>query len=145
MKIFTLIIFIGLIGLNADYIQNKQNDSDQTYLNSIIDTSTTYMWQDDTTNTSTMTWVDANNYCNSLALNNIVWTLPNFNQLFMLSNRSKITPAIDLAFTSIKNDQYWTSSTNMRDETKAWIVDFNDGSISSEDKTSTKYVRCISK
>lgn len=132
-------IFVGLCltsFLSADYIEDVNS--------TVYDTSTSTIWLDDT-NTNRI-WIEAYSYCEDLNLSGVDdWHLPSFNQLFILANRSKSNPAISSKFQNVKSEPYWSSTTNMQDESQAWIVNFNDGSNERIDKTQTHYVRCFRK
>ena len=137
IKILFITTFFLSSFLKADYIKNTQTSN-------VYDTSTSFTWQDN--EVKQLSWSEANEYCKNLDITiNQEWILPNFNQLFMLASRDKFSPAINIVFINIKSDLYWTSTTDLSNESNAWLINFKDGSISSQDKSQKKYVRCVQK
>ena len=43
----------------------------------------------------------------------------------------------------VVSDNYWSSSPNVSDASKAWNVNFNNGNDNWNNKSSTNYVRCV--
>ena len=74
------------------------------------------------------------------------WRLPNVRELTSLIDYGMHSPAID---TTVFGDlstapPYWTSTTSMLDYSSAWLVDFDDGSLPANTKTSSTYAfRCV--
>lgn len=57
------------------------------------------------------------------------WRLPTVEELLALSDRTRVSPAIDTdAFPDTRSDWYWTSTVHAPDSSYAWLVYFNDGS-----------------
>lgn len=109
----------------------------------LTDNNTFLVWQQKDTNTL-MTWDQANTYCSTNNLDNIEghndWHLPSKDELMSIVNYGK-SPAIDLTvFRSAKSSNYWTDATNGTD---AWMVNFGNGSISTQNKGNVAYVRCL--
>jgi hypothetical protein len=73
------------------------------------------------------------------------WRLPTVEELFPLADRSRVDPAIDLAFfPTCKSDWYWTSSPwapSPADD--AWIVNFTYGFSYGHDRNSHARVRAV--
>jgi len=133
--ILITIIFIVCSLLQADYIRDDSK-------NIVYDSSLKIVWSDDAN--ISKNWVEAYTYCQDLDFaGSTDWHLPNFNQLFTLSNKEKYNPAIDDKFKNTKNNIYWSSTTDMQDTTKAFGVHFTDGSSERIDKGEEKYVRCF--
>jgi len=138
--IFNLLILINL--LNGDFIRDNQKEV-------VIDTSTDLMWQDNVDvigNANKKNWADAITYCENLNLGGYDnWSLPNFNQLYLLADRTKHNPAINSAFQNIENSDYWSSTTIVSDTSGAWLVDFSNGSdtMNSFGKLDPHFVRCV--
>jgi len=56
------------------------------------------------------------------------WRLPTVEELFLLADRSRISPAIDTdVFPDTYNDWYWTSSDSKWGSSCAWFVRFDGG------------------
>ncbi len=135
--LFVLMSWISV--LNADFIRD-----DDKYV--VIDTSTQLMWQDNSdAKTLTKNWDDALAYCEALTLGPYNdWRLPNFNELYLLADRSIISsPAISSVFTNVFSSNYWSSTTNASNTSNAWNVNFNKGNDNWNDKTNSNYVRCV--
>lgn len=111
----------------------------------VVDTTTNLMWQDDEdSNTTKRTWIDAINYCDNLTLGNYSdWRLPNFNELYDLSYRDKADPALDDTFINVSSIKYWSSTTVVKNEDLSWGINFYDGSGFWSGKTHTNAVRCV--
>jgi len=127
---------LGLsIVLLADFIRD---DSKQI----VTDSTTTLQWQDDTN--ITKTWTEAISYCEALSLGGYSdWRLPNFNELYSISDHSKRDPAIDSTFVNVLSDHYWSSTTVLGDEDYAWYINFINGGDGRYDKSNIRYVCCV--
>ena len=95
----------------------------------------------------TLTWLNAITYCEGLTLGGRSnWRLPNVNELVIIVDYNKATsPTINTAAfpgTSFE-DLYWSSSTAAQFTSTAWAVDFFDGYVSKNSKSSLKAVRCV--
>jgi len=56
------------------------------------------------------------------------WRLPTVEELFLLADRKRISPAIDTdVFPDTYNDWYWTSTDSQWDASCAWVVYFGSG------------------
>ncbi len=91
----------------------------------VTDNSTGLQCQDDYNENGDITkhaiWVDAIVYCEALDLGgNNDWRLPNYNELYYLSDRSTFRPAIDTTvFQNTISNRYW-SSTSIADK-EDWV------------------------
>ena len=111
--------------------------------NIVTDNTTGLQWQDDTT-PATMTWTQAIDYCEALTLGGQSdWRVPNFNELYFLSDRSKSNPAIDSTFQNVVSSLYWSSSTMVGSESNAWYVYFSGGNGHWGGKSFSYFVRCV--
>ncbi|MGE4319524.1 MAG: DUF1566 domain-containing protein [Deferribacterales bacterium] len=109
----------------------------------VTDNRTGLMWQDDAV-TSAMTWAAAITYCEDKTLGNYFdWRLPNQRELLTISDISVSSNAISSTFAKVMTYPYWSSTTLVSDDTKAWWTDFDEGSVYPEGKTSFYYVRCV--
>ena len=126
---------IGLSLLQADYIRNDTKEV-------VLDTTTNLMWQDDTS--PAMNWTGAIGYCEALTLGGFSdWRLPNFNELYMIADRTTHSPAISPVFTNVVSSNYWSSTTYAASTINAWFVDFLNGNDAAFRKTNIYYVRCV--
>ncbi|MBN8922362.1 MAG: hypothetical protein BGP10_12355 [Rhodanobacter sp. 68-29] len=72
------------------------------------------------------------------------WRMPTVEELFLLADRSRIRPAIDVeAFPDTQNDWYWTSTDSAWAPSCAWIVSFSGGSASSGGRNYKACVRAV--
>lgn len=135
MKLIILLM-ISLSLLRAEYIRNDSK-------NVVLDTKTNLMWQDSST-PSTMTWNSAIMYCEALTLGNYGdWRLPNFNELYHLSDKSTFKPALNQVFRNIVDENYWSSTTYIAATDNKWFIDFDDGNDGTNDENNYFYVRCV--
>ncbi|MBI5675717.1 MAG: SBBP repeat-containing protein [Nitrospirae bacterium] len=113
----------------------------------ISDTSTGLMWQQ--AEPGEMTWSDALNYCENLALppgsGQTDWRLPNIKELESITDDTRYDPAIDTTFFQIGAiwNFYWSSTTHANYTNYAWGVLFYDGYVSYYSKYDSSYVRCV--
>ncbi|HHD72606.1 MAG TPA: DUF1566 domain-containing protein, partial [Epsilonproteobacteria bacterium] len=75
------------------------------------------------------------------------WRLPNINELYSLADRSQEKGISDVFKTGKSGVNYWSSTTVADFPTKAWTVQFGNGTIAADHsfaKTVTSnYVRCV--
>ena len=115
----------------------------------ILDTSTSLVWQD-TSDVKVLkkNFNEAVGYCDKLVLVGLSdWRLPNLHELYLLADRSKSNPSLSDEFYYFNIDSirdfYWSSTTNVEENTTAWGVYFHYGNTIVEDKNSTANVRCV--
>lgn len=139
-SILGLLLLVGIS--SAEYLRDDTKEI-------VLDTTTNLMWQDDAT-PAAMNWTAAISYCEGIGLAGYSdWRLPNFNELYMLADRSTHTPSISPVFQNVVGDAvgdiYWTSTTKDAVTTDAWGVDFNKGNdaVTNNFKTNSHYVRCV--
>jgi len=116
----------------------------------VLDTSSGLMWQDDSTaKTTTKTWTDAIDYCETQIGSGGTfagyadWRLPNYNELYQLADRNRSNPAISQEFQNYISSNYWSSSTFDPDTDIAWYVHFGYGKDDGDYKTNSLHVRCV--
>lgn len=73
------------------------------------------------------------------------WRLPNVRELMSIVDYgAAAAPRINTtAFPDTVSGVYWTSTTYVPGTTLAWIVNFNNGGVNTNGKTTTTYVRCV--
>jgi len=72
------------------------------------------------------------------------WRLPTVEELFLLADRSRLRPAIDVeAFPDTENDWYWTSTDSAWAPSCAWLVYFYYGSAYHSDRDYRACVRAV--
>lgn len=95
----------------------------------ISDTKTGLVWQ--TESTGSFPWDMAMRYAEVLGNG---WRLPTIKELFTLIDFDKYNPASEFPVISVVG--YWSSASYMADTLYAWAVDFYDGRVYSNIKTS---------
>ena len=132
-----LLIMIGLSFLKAEFIRDDSNSI-------VIDTSTNLIWQDDNVTAVKKNWSEAITYCEDMSLGVYSdWHLPNYNELYMIVDKSKSDPTISGVFQNTISSHFWTSTVYVIDDSKAWGIKFDNGHDFSYGKTTTFYVRCV--
>jgi len=109
----------------------------------VTDNTTGLAWQDNAIG-SPATWQEAINRCEALSLGGEDdWRLPNINELNSLVDDTKYDPSIDDVFQNTASNYYWSSTTHANGSDYAWIVGFNSGYQSVNNKNGNNYVRCV--
>jgi hypothetical protein len=95
---------------------------------------------------TTHNWTTAVNNCNNLNLASRTWRLPNIKELMtILDSTVPSAPTIDTSiFPSTDPSPYWSSTTGAPSTIYAWDLNFSNGSITYNFKTSSFRVRCVS-
>jgi len=139
-------------GSAKQYFNNFADNGDGT----IQDKVTGLIWQkcsygqiDDSICSSgalAITWNTALNYCNSLTLAGKTWRLPNLHELMSLVNLLSISsPRLNTTvFPNTTAYDYWSSTTKATSPSKAWYINFGNGTSFYKEKTHYSYVRCVS-
>ena len=121
--------------------------------NVVIDTKTKLMWSDHENKTST--WSNALIYCNTLNRTFTInsqsfvlddWRLPNQNEISSLIDYTKTNSAFSNAFlflAPISNNNYFSSTTYKRDETKVYGINNGSGLDVFLLKSSLFFVKCV--
>jgi len=134
----TLITLIALASLaNADFTRSGDIVTDNTR---------GLMWQDDAAAASTqLTWQNAIDHCEALDLGGYTdWRLPNIKELKSIVDRSKSTaPIIYSAFQNTTSNRYWSATTGADDTSAAWDVNFGNGYVNWDGKSTSLSVRCV--
>ena len=117
----------------------------RTAQETVVDTATGLIWQDDSTvGTETKKWDNALAYCEDLILGgHDDWRLPNINELESIADYTRFNPATDAAFqNSPASGAVWSSSS--RTSAYAWQMAFYNGYTGYNDKTtSVGAARCV--
>ncbi len=173
MKISFIILWIGLINspwavatctnqnanINLSKPDNVFNDEDD---GTMTDLNTGLIWQkcslgqaggnsassDCRGEASIFTWQEALDVTRERTSGSTFssWRLPNKNELASLIETSCYSPAINqTVFTLTPTSDYWTSTPDMIDETRAWYVNFDNGEVSTINgiKNNKKHVRLV--
>ena len=135
-SIIILCLSVGL--LNAKFVRDNTKEV-------VLDTQSNLIWQDNNESaTLSKNWNDAIIYCEALNLGGYDdWHLPNFNELYYLATRDKITPAMESGFVNVVSTLYWSSTSYAVYNGNAWNIDFNDGLDGNNGKSSSYHVRCV--
>jgi Protein of unknown function (DUF1566) len=110
----------------------------------VLDNTTQLIWT--VKETARMTWKKAGAAVKKLDTAGFAdWRLPTVEELFMLADRTKHSPAIDTAFfPECKSDWYWTSTPAAYSPGDyAWVVDFSYGYADWDYQDSDYYVRAV--
>lgn len=138
-------------GPAKEYSNNFTDNGDET----VTDNATGLIWHkcimgrsgtDCAGGTTTgYTWADAITQCNAFTLGGKTWRLPNLNELQTLLNPGAAT---NLYFSSVfitpSVASFWSSTTFIFDTTQAIGVSRTNGGSSTNTKTSSYGVRCVS-
>ena len=138
MKKSILSLFVLVNLAFADFIRDDTKEV-------VIDTTTNLMWQDDSNASSLQkNWSDAIAYCENLTLGGYSdWNLPNFNELYMLADRSIYNPSLNPVFRNVSSSVYWSATTVASNSSRAWGVNLNYGNDYEDKKTNSCHVRCV--
>lgn len=139
-------IFLILIGLTISVCANYSRD-EVTQI--VTDHTTGLQWQDNNTSENKIGWEDAIGYCETLDLGQKSdWRLPNFNELYFLTNRDKKNPALNEIFKNliIRNTMfsfYWSSTSVVGTQSSVWGIEFYYGYFAAVAKSKSYWVRCV--
>ena len=140
MKKSILILFVLVNLAFADFIRDDAKEI-------VIDTSTNLMWQDDNQtigDANRKNWSNSITHCEGLTLGGYSdWHLPNFNELYMLADRSTYNPSLNPEFNNVASSYYWSATAYASGTSYAWAVHFYYGNDDWNDKTNTYFVRCV--
>lgn len=72
------------------------------------------------------------------------WRLPNRRELSNLADKGCFSPSIDTsAFPSTPSLSFWTSTPNVADSNRAWLVSFESGGVFSNNRSAIGPVRLV--
>jgi len=135
MRYFVVIVCV-LSGLFANSYEKS--------LNIVTDNTHKLMWQDNSEVLEYLeTYESAQIYCESIVLNGYIdWRVPTINEFVnIIDVRNK--NAIHKSFQYIKPRFYNTITSFANDNTIAWGIDFKSGSLSTTEKSTDNYIRCV--
>jgi len=142
-KIIFILLSFSIIS-NATLIRNSEEV--------VEDSNTSLHWDDknyddvdnDSKSKLSNNFEDAINFCEDLVLDSHDdWRLPNVNELKTIVDISKYNPSIDGNFTNTDSYYYWTSTTNIKNTSKIFSINFGNGIISSINKDGKYNIRCV--
>ena len=108
----------------------------------VSDTCTGLMWQQPTAPGAA--WCQALEYCENLSLaGHDDWRLPNVRELQSIVDYGRYNPSIDPVFGALGPFYYWSSTAFDISPDRAWVVNFDYGGVSYDDKGSAIYVRAV--
>jgi len=112
--------------------------------NTVTDHTTGLMWQKEDDGVE-RTWEEAQEYTKQLNLAGYTdWRLPTIEELISIVKYNLFAPAIDTTyFPNIKSSNYWSSTTYADYTNFAWYVNFFNGHVDYDYKSSSYYVRCV--
>jgi hypothetical protein len=132
-NLIVLLMFISLV--DAKLIKNGSY---------VSDSFTNLQWQDNITQSFTLSWEESINYCTNLILNDKDdWRLPNINELSSLVDESRLNPASSVIFETMNGSLYWSSTTSSTINANAWSINFYDGLSYHYDKNHSQNIRCV--
>jgi hypothetical protein len=103
----------------------------------VTDTKTGLIWLKDAGKIGRRNWDDAKKACEALGMR-----LPTTEELLSLVDRGRLEPALPEGhpFSSVKLNNYWSSTPYAGNTGSAWGVYFSGGVVYAYDKTYTYYV-----
>jgi hypothetical protein len=98
----------------------------------VLDNETGLVWEQSPTAEITF-WFGAQERCNHLITGNrLGWRLPTLQELASLVDPT-VSPGPTLPrgnpFSDVQSAFYWSATTNARDTSNAWVVNFHDGTV----------------
>ena len=110
----------------------------------ITDKSKGLIWQKETPD-STMDWNASITYCENMTLAGYDdWRLPTIKELNSIVDYGQFNPAINSEiFPYTASDKYWSSTTYIFENNKAWAINFEYGSATPYDKGTSYNVRAV--
>ena len=121
----------------------------------VIDYKNSLKWEDDVNVTLDGEWATAINLCEDLVLGgHNDWRMPNINELARTAghsikhssdvNQEGYPNSTNTLFTATSfGEEFWSSTTDMSDTTKAYYLNGRYGTISSASKDTTRKTRCV--
>lgn len=130
--------------------QTGINRSYSTSNGIVTDHATGLQWQDDYSDNGgsikTANWINAQIYCENLALDGGGWKLPSSRELMSIIDKTRTYPSIDISkfnAANVKSHFYWTSTVDIHRADSAWIVSFGIGDSYFQATSNSYSVRCV--
>lgn len=103
------------------------------------------MWQDTNINVEKkLNRLELKIYCKELDFaNREDWRVPSYEEMIMLIDYTKTTPASIDKIEYILPLKYWTSSVSVLEEDKNWFVDFDYGTSGIDSDLIRHHIRCV--
>jgi hypothetical protein len=136
--------YTDTFGEDSDYTINPPSYTDNDD-GTVTDHVTGLIWQQEDDDRE-RSWDEVCLYCDNLSLAGYSdWRLPSVMELMSIVNYGTYEPAIDTTyFPDIETwANYWSSTSNANNSSYACYVYFSYGQVGSNDKSSTRYVRCV--
>ncbi len=90
------------------------------------------------------TWVAAIKTCEQLKFGGFDdWRLPNFNELYLITDHTQKGSAIHASFKEFSKGPYWSSTSSDYDHDRAWGISFDHGGDFTFDKAEQIHLRCV--
>jgi len=114
----------------------------------VTDNKTTLEWQDDYSDNYDsvviVDWQEAIDYCEALTLGGKDdWRLPNKKEYLSIVDYGRADPSINPIFLNTRLHEYWSSTTQIDNSNQAWLVGFTKGYTNFDNKSGTRYARCV--
>ena len=116
----------------------------------VTDQATALQWQDDYSDNGggikTANWNNAQEYCESLALNGGEWRLPSSRELVSITDKTHTYPSIDTTkfkASNVNSYFYWSSTTDIHRVESAWVVGFGISDSYFQATSNSYSVRCV--
>jgi hypothetical protein len=112
----------------------------------VYKTNSSLMWQDTKEVMAKIyTWNNALKYCANLSLGQLnQWRLPKYEELSKIVEYDSVDPAIIKVFQYVDTENnYWTSTKQIDNKEKAWIIYFYNGTTYIDDIKTENSVRCV--
>ena len=101
------------------------------------------MWQDDE-RVFIGDWKQAKERCERLNFAAYSdWRLPRIDELISITDKTKLSPAINSAFKYVKSDFYWSSTKFADGSSRAWFVHFKNGYADWSGISDRLFARCV--
>ena len=156
MKLKQILLIIGAYLLTTSLLSAPFTDNGD---GTVKDNATGLIWQKCTFgktyangictgSASNLNWNSAITNCNTLSLAGKTWRLPNRNELLSIVDYTRTDVAIDVSVFDFGGSAFWSSSTYLPDQSRAWGVIFDTGIVYKDAKSYASYnyvnyFRCV--
>jgi hypothetical protein len=142
-KIAISFLILTTLGIANTFTEMMEKIGVVNTVNTYTDNETGLMWQDNgEVKTNDKDWNEAMEYCKNLKLEGFSdWRLPNRTELISTLDDTLVLHT-SFRFKNFLYSEYWSSSIDVRDSSKAWFVE-SSGYVSSYNKDAKKRLRCV--